>query len=233
MPKYLDTSGNSTLGIGICARCSLKFPLGELHPDPNAPGLLCCTDDLDVLDPYRLAPKKPDPITLMYARPDVKLYPGPVQYPVDRMQAALSVNSEERTTAQAISDGAAGLDAEEAIEGDPLAALYAGQTDPQTIDGATSILGVEVGTDDGIAVAAEVTQANVSTPWKANRYYPINTQVTPVNPVGEEAAGLEIYVFACVVPGLSGATAPTWTTYPGTVVSDGTVTWINMGLYLP
>jgi hypothetical protein len=73
MPRFLDTSGNATLGIGLCARCSRKFPLGELMDDPNSPGLKVCRDDRDQYDPYRLAPAAPDKITLPFTRPDVPL----------------------------------------------------------------------------------------------------------------------------------------------------------------
>ena len=45
MSIYLDTTGEPTLGIGICARCSRKFKLAELHPDPNYPNLMVCKDD--------------------------------------------------------------------------------------------------------------------------------------------------------------------------------------------
>lgn len=80
MPIFLDTTGNSTLGIAICARCSRKFPLGELFSDPNSPGLMVCRDDLDVLDPYRLPGPTPDQINLDFVRPDVPLIvpPDPV-----------------------------------------------------------------------------------------------------------------------------------------------------------
>lgn len=97
MPLYLDTSGNSTLGIGLCARCSLKFPLDELMPDPNYPGLMVCRDDIDDYDPYRLPQREPESITLEYPRPDVKLVtvtvaPGdanwpPSSFPDDGLQA--------------------------------------------------------------------------------------------------------------------------------------------------
>lgn len=75
MPLFLDTRGRGTLGIGICARCSQKFSLEELMPDPNAPGLRVCRDDLDELDPWRLPAPPPDRITLRYPRPDSQLFP--------------------------------------------------------------------------------------------------------------------------------------------------------------
>ena len=75
MARYLDTTGNATLGIGICDRCSRKFPLGELLTDPNAPGLRVCREDRDQLDPYRLPARQTEDITLRFVRPDVKLDP--------------------------------------------------------------------------------------------------------------------------------------------------------------
>ncbi len=82
MPIFLDTTGNSTLGIGICARCSIKMPLGELRPDPNYPGLLVCDADRDLYDPYRLPARQTERINLDYVRPDLPLAvapPNPVE----------------------------------------------------------------------------------------------------------------------------------------------------------
>ena len=73
MSVFLDTRGRSKLAIAICARCSCKFPWDELVSDPNAPGLMVCRDDLDQLDPYRLAPRETEDITLEWARPDVSI----------------------------------------------------------------------------------------------------------------------------------------------------------------
>lgn len=87
---YLNTRGKSTLAIGICGRCSLKYPLADLHPDPNSPGLMVCGTPgsmtgkgrwaggygcADMLDPYRLPPPEVEDITLEYPRPDVDLFP--------------------------------------------------------------------------------------------------------------------------------------------------------------
>jgi hypothetical protein len=77
MAKFLDTRGNSTLGIGICARCSRKFPIGELRSDPNFPNLMVCKEDSDQYDPYRLAPRAPDQIVLPFVRPDLPLNTSP------------------------------------------------------------------------------------------------------------------------------------------------------------
>lgn len=76
MPIFLDTSGKSTLGIGICGRCSRKMSLTELREDGNVPGLRVCDADWDTLDPWRLAARGPDQIALRFARPDTPLSPG-------------------------------------------------------------------------------------------------------------------------------------------------------------
>ena len=73
MPVFLDTRGLASLGIGICARCSRKFPIVELSSDPNSPGLMVCDDDKDVLDPYRLPARQTEDITLPFYRPDLPL----------------------------------------------------------------------------------------------------------------------------------------------------------------
>ena len=76
-PLYLDTTGQPTLGIGICGRCSRKFPLAELSSDPNFPGLMVCAADKDDYDPYRLAPRAPDQIVLPFNRPDTSVNTHP------------------------------------------------------------------------------------------------------------------------------------------------------------
>jgi hypothetical protein len=75
MPIFLDTRGKSTLAIGICGRCSRKFSMDDLAPDPNYPGLLVCDADRDDYDPYRLPARQPEKISLRFARPDTPLYP--------------------------------------------------------------------------------------------------------------------------------------------------------------
>ena len=73
MPVFLDTRGQPTLGIALCARCSRKFPLAKLSPDPNYPGLMVCEKDRDAFDPYRLPAPAPDTISLPFVRPDEPL----------------------------------------------------------------------------------------------------------------------------------------------------------------
>ena len=74
MSYWLKPDGHSTYGIGICARCQQKFFIDQLQDDPNYPGLKVCANGcMDEYDPYRLAPRPPDQITLMFTRPDVSV----------------------------------------------------------------------------------------------------------------------------------------------------------------
>ena len=75
MTMFLDTTGNASLGIAICDRCKRKFPIVELRPDPNSPGLMVCAKDYDQFDPWRLAARTPEDITLPFVRPDEPLIP--------------------------------------------------------------------------------------------------------------------------------------------------------------
>jgi hypothetical protein len=77
MGLYLDTRGLAFVGIGICDRCSRKFPIVELMPDRNYPGLRVCREDLDELDPYRLPARQTERITLPFVRPDVPIATDP------------------------------------------------------------------------------------------------------------------------------------------------------------
>ncbi len=73
MPIWLDPTGKTTYGIGICARCSRKMSLDDLYDDPNTPGLKVCLVDRDELDPWRLPPRPLERISLRFTRPDVPL----------------------------------------------------------------------------------------------------------------------------------------------------------------
>jgi hypothetical protein len=70
---WLDPTGKTTFGIGICGRCSKKFFLEELEPDPNSPALMVCREDKDVYDPYRLPSRPEDQISLPFVRPDTNI----------------------------------------------------------------------------------------------------------------------------------------------------------------
>ena len=77
MPVYLSSRGKTTLGIGICGRCSRKFSLDDLYSDPNSPGLMVCAADRDEYDPYRLPARQPDNIVLPFTRPDTPIPTNP------------------------------------------------------------------------------------------------------------------------------------------------------------
>lgn len=73
MPLFLDTRGKTYAAVAICDRCRVKYPLGDLGPDPNAPGLRVCKECTDELDPYRLPARQTERITLPFVRPDAPL----------------------------------------------------------------------------------------------------------------------------------------------------------------
>ena len=76
MSYFIDPTGRSTYGLGVCARCWRKFSLEDLYSDPNSPGLKVCKDDLDDYDPYRLPARKTEDINLPFYRPDEPLSAG-------------------------------------------------------------------------------------------------------------------------------------------------------------
>lgn len=78
MPRFLDTTGLSSLAIGVCDRCKMKRPLVTLQPDTNFPGLRVCDQGCkDDKDPYRLPARKTERINLRYPRPDVSVAVDP------------------------------------------------------------------------------------------------------------------------------------------------------------
>ena len=83
MGVYLNTLGSATLGIGICGRCSRKFSLDDLWPDPNSPGLRVCAVDRDEFDPYRLPARQPETLALRYPRPDTPIGTDPAGMPTE------------------------------------------------------------------------------------------------------------------------------------------------------
>lgn len=163
MVRFLDTTGNAPLSIGICGRCKLKYPLGELMPDPNAPGLFVCRDDIDQFDPYRLAARQLERIVVDNPRPDDPMAPGgPVP-------------------------------------------LY------------TPNLG-------------DITQLAVTVPWSRLTPYAKGATVTPLD-VNLEATTLPQNEFVARNAGTSGSASPTWPAEPGQIVTDGSIVWINLGIY--
>ena len=74
MPRFLDTTGLTSLAIGICDRCKMKRTFVSLQPDPNFPGLRVCDQGCkDQFDPYRLPARKTERINLRFPRPDTSV----------------------------------------------------------------------------------------------------------------------------------------------------------------
>ena len=59
-----------------------------------------------------------------------------------------------------------------------------------------------------VAVAPPVTVYQQPKPWTPNTFYMLGSQVTATNPVGYQAAGEDISVFLCIVPGTSSIEEP-------------------------
>jgi len=77
MPIFLDTTGLTSIAIGVCDRCKMKRAFVQLGPDPNFPGLRVCDQGCrDNFDPYRLAARKTERINLRFPRPDTPLNAG-------------------------------------------------------------------------------------------------------------------------------------------------------------
>jgi hypothetical protein len=74
MPRFLDTLGGSDIAIFVCDRCKMKRAHSTARNDPNFPGLLVCSEGCaDEKDPYRLAPRPTEKITIRFPRPDADL----------------------------------------------------------------------------------------------------------------------------------------------------------------
>ena len=72
MPRFLNTIGLSSLAIAVCDRCKMKYPYANQLSDKNIPAIkVCSTECQDEFDPYRLAPRPTERISLRFPRPDV------------------------------------------------------------------------------------------------------------------------------------------------------------------
>ena len=86
---------------------------------------------------------------------------------------------------------------------------------------------------DLIAIANPVNTIAQPQPWGANQSYALGAQVTAGAEYGSTTAAATMPVYMCFVPGVSGATAPNWPEGTGTQVTDGSVSWINIGIFMP
>ena len=74
MPRFLDTIGNNTLSIFICDRCKMKRAYSDMRSDGNIPALKVCSEECsDEFDPYRLAPRPTERISIRFPRPDTDI----------------------------------------------------------------------------------------------------------------------------------------------------------------
>lgn len=72
MPRFLNTIGLSSLAIAVCDRCKMKYPYANQRADGNIPSIKVCSEECsDQWDPYRLAPRPTERISLRFPRPDV------------------------------------------------------------------------------------------------------------------------------------------------------------------
>lgn len=79
-------------------------------------------------------------------------------------------------------------------------------------------------TAGGVALASKTityVAANSATAWAASTAYAVGDVVRPTVATG--------HCYRCIVAGTSGATEPTWPTVNGQNVTDGTVTWDEIG----
>lgn len=230
MPRYLDTRGNTTIAIAICARCSVKYPWTALKPDPNSPGLMCCPDGCrDELDPWRLPPRPADRISLEWARPDVSLSPGPQQVPVLPLQAAIGINA----GGTGLVGSALEVGPDEALQVGAGLALQVGDLVPTHIASPGLSL-IEALAMTGIAVVGPASTVYQPVIWTAGTYYRLGQNIVPTDPEGMQGAGNEFYSFTCVVPGLSGSVPPdVWPTSQGVMVQSGDAWFVNAGFWLP
>lgn len=87
MPVFLDPTGHTNYGIGICDRCKRKRFLDDLEQDRNYPGLRVCKGIeegcSDVFDPWRLPARQTENINLPFVRPDVPVVNPLGDYTVD------------------------------------------------------------------------------------------------------------------------------------------------------
>jgi hypothetical protein len=88
-------------------------------------------------------------------------------------------------------------------------------------------LGTSVANPSGVRRVSAVTVAAPTTlaAWAATTVYAAGAKVKP--------AATPLYAYQAITAGTSGATAPTWPTIVGDVVTDGGVSWVCIGILAP
>jgi len=72
MSLYLPVKLKGSAAIAVCYRCQRKVYYDQLKQDPNNKNYYC-PECIDLFDPWRLPPRKPEDITLDHPRPDTEL----------------------------------------------------------------------------------------------------------------------------------------------------------------
>lgn len=72
MSLFLPVARHGSVAIAVCPRCQKKMNYADLKMDPNN-SQLYCGDCVDILDPWRVAARSPEDISLQHPRPDVIL----------------------------------------------------------------------------------------------------------------------------------------------------------------
>ena len=72
MGLFLPVNTTGTAAIAICNRCAKKVQYSALKKDPNNLQMYC-GDCVDIYDPWRLAARRAEDISLDHPRPDVRL----------------------------------------------------------------------------------------------------------------------------------------------------------------
>lgn len=69
MSLYLPVRTKGSAAIAICGRCQQKVYYDQLTQDPNNHNWYC-PECVDIYDPWRLAARKAEDISLQHPRPD-------------------------------------------------------------------------------------------------------------------------------------------------------------------
>lgn len=72
MSRYLPVKAGESVAVAVCPRCRMKVYYSELKQDPNNKNWYC-GDCVDLYDPWRLAARQPENVTLAHPRPDTDL----------------------------------------------------------------------------------------------------------------------------------------------------------------
>lgn len=73
MYKFVDPRDLNVTALAVCDRCKHIYAWDDLKPDGDRPGLRVCRTCWDEKDPYKLAPRRTEKVSVDHARPNVDL----------------------------------------------------------------------------------------------------------------------------------------------------------------